>query len=143
MPSLLVCNVGPNPHIYLNILTAFHNFATCSAYQYVSFFSVLSNTPSVCIAEHSCLYRTGDFARIMKGSLIYEGRTDSQVKVRGHRVDLSEVEQAVTAVTGVDKSVVLCYNPGEAEQVTHHMSLSILCELGHADSETHCCCRRC
>ncbi|PNF43301.1 hypothetical protein B7P43_G14455 [Cryptotermes secundus] len=67
--------------------------------------------------EHSRLYRTGDFARLVKGSLMYEGRTDSQVKVRGHRVDLSEVEQAVAAVPGVEKSVVLCYKPGEIEQV--------------------------
>jgi amino acid adenylation domain-containing protein len=66
--------------------------------------------------DHSCLYRTGDFARLVKGTLIYEGRTDSQVKVRGHRVDLSEVQNAVAAVPGIDKSVVLCYRPGEIEQ---------------------------
>lgn len=55
----------------------------------------------------------------MKGTLIYEGRTDSQVKVRGHRVDLSEVENAVAAIPGIDKSVVLCYRPGQIEQVTN------------------------
>lgn len=91
--------------------------------------TMLLNTPPTSIAEHSRMYRTGDFARLVKGSLIYEGRTDSQVKVRGHRVDLSEVEQAVAAVPGVDKSVVLCYKPGEIEQVTHHMSLNVHCEV--------------
>ncbi|CAH1993809.1 unnamed protein product [Acanthoscelides obtectus] len=65
---------------------------------------------------HAKLYRTGDFARIEKGILIYEGRTDSQVKVRGHRVDLSEVEKAVAAIEGIEKAVVLCYNPGEMNQ---------------------------
>lgn len=90
----------------------------------------LSN-PLTVDPEHSRLYRTGDFARIVKGSLIYEGRTDSQVKVRGHRVDLSEVEQAVAAVPGVDKSVVLCYKPGETEQalmayVTAHPSACLM-----------------
>nr|CAH7759239.1 unnamed protein product [Callosobruchus chinensis] len=65
---------------------------------------------------HAKLYRTGDFARIEKGILIYEGRTDSQIKVRGHRVDLSEVEKTVAAVEGIDKAVVLCYNPGEMNQ---------------------------
>lgn len=29
---------------------------------------------------YSKLYKTGDFARIEKGVLIYEGRTDSQVR---------------------------------------------------------------
>lgn len=85
---------------------------------------MFSNTPPVSIAEHSRLYRTGDFARLVKGSLMYEGRTDSQVKVRGHRVDLSEVERAVAAVPGIDKSVVLCYRPGEIEQVTNLTSHS-------------------
>lgn len=62
------------------------------------------------------LYRTGDFARICKGTILYEGRTDSQVKIRGHRVDLSEVEKAVNSVEGIEKGVVLCYKPGEINQ---------------------------
>ncbi|KAF2902812.1 hypothetical protein ILUMI_03369 [Ignelater luminosus] len=62
------------------------------------------------------LYRTGDFARIEKGVLVYEGRTDSQIKIRGYRVDLSEIEKAVNAIDGVDKGVVLCYKPGEINQ---------------------------
>lgn len=62
------------------------------------------------------LYRTGDFARIEKNQIIYEGRTDSQVKIRGHRVDLTEVEKALNGVDGVDKAVVLCYKPGEINQ---------------------------
>lgn len=85
----------------------------------------------VSIADHSCLYRTGDFARLVKGTIIYEGRTDSQVKVRGHRVDLSEVENAVAAVPGIDKSVVLCYRPGETEQVTNHIRCSPYRDVGH------------
>lgn len=52
-----------------------------------------------------------------KGTLVFEGRTDSQVKVRGHRVDLSELETALARVDGVDKGVVLCYRPGEEDQV--------------------------
>ncbi|CAG9772921.1 unnamed protein product [Ceutorhynchus assimilis] len=65
---------------------------------------------------YSKLFRTGDYARIEKGTLLYEGRTDSQVKIRGHRVDLSEVEKAVNSLKGVDKGVVLCYKPGEMSQ---------------------------
>ncbi|KAG6459387.1 hypothetical protein O3G_MSEX011364 [Manduca sexta] len=55
------------------------------------------------------LYRTGDFGTLHKGVILYAGRTDSQVKIRGHRVDLLEVDKAVSAVPGVEKSVVLCY----------------------------------
>ncbi|CAH2097147.1 unnamed protein product [Euphydryas editha] len=63
------------------------------------------------------LYRTGDFGTLHKGVILYEGRTDSQVKIRGHRVDLQEVERAVSAIQDVDKAEVLYYRlaSGNAE----------------------------
>lgn len=64
----------------------------------------------------SRLYRTGDFAKLEKGIIVYEGRTDSQVKIRGHRCDLSEIEKALVCLEEVDKAVVLCYKPGEINQ---------------------------
>ncbi|XP_046737507.1 tyrocidine synthase 2 [Diprion similis] len=66
--------------------------------------------------EYSRLYRTGDYARMVKGTLIYEGRTDAQIKIRGHRVDFAEVERAVVSFSAVDKAVVLCSKPGELSQ---------------------------
>lgn len=65
---------------------------------------------------YSKLYRTGDFASLIKGVIYYEGRTDSQIKIRGHRVDLSEVEKNLTALDYVEKGVVLCYHSGEVDQ---------------------------
>ncbi|XP_055633046.1 beta-alanyl-bioamine nonribosomal peptide synthetase ebony [Toxorhynchites rutilus septentrionalis] len=62
------------------------------------------------------LYRTGDFASVSKGCVYYEGRTDSQIKIRGHRVDLSEVEKNLLSLPGVDKGIVLCYHGGEIDQ---------------------------
>lgn len=38
------------------------------------------------------------------------------MKIRGHRVDLTEVEKAVASIEEVDKAVVLCYKPGEMSQ---------------------------
>lgn len=67
-------------------------------------------------AAHSKLYKTGDFARLDKGIIVYEGRTDSQIKIRGHRVDLSEIEKALLSFEEVEKAVVLCYRPGELNQ---------------------------
>jgi L-asparagine oxygenase len=45
-------------------------------------------------------YRTGDLGRIMEGQLVLAGRLDDEVKVDGHRVNLSGIEQAISAVAG-------------------------------------------
>jgi len=53
-------------------------------------------------------YRTGDLARYLgNGQIEIVGRTDSQVKVRGHRIDLSEVEALLANCPGVVDNVVV------------------------------------
>jgi len=48
------------------------------------------------------LFRTGDRARwLADGSLLYLGRSDGQVKIRGHRIELGEVEAALAACPGI------------------------------------------
>ncbi len=54
------------------------------------------------------LYRTGDLGRFRPdGSLDFLGRVDHQVKVRGHRIELGEVEAALRAAPGVRDAVVV------------------------------------
>ncbi|HEY0640001.1 MAG TPA: amino acid adenylation domain-containing protein, partial [Pseudonocardiaceae bacterium] len=51
-------------------------------------------------------YRTGDLGRYWPdGTLEFLGRTDHQVKLRGHRVELGEVEAALHAHPGVTHAV--------------------------------------
>lgn len=51
-------------------------------------------------------YRTGD--RVREGeSLTWVGRSDGQVKIRGHRVELGEVEAALRGIDGVEEAVAV------------------------------------
>ncbi|XP_029169302.1 uncharacterized protein LOC114939219 [Nylanderia fulva] len=74
------------------------------------------DNPHAIDPEYPKIFRTGDYAKIVKDLLIYEGRVDSQIKVRGHRVDLTEVEKIIVRIPGINKVVVLCYKPGELSQ---------------------------
>jgi hypothetical protein len=48
------------------------------------------------------MYRSGDLGRYLSdGSIDFLGRCDTQVKLRGHRIELGEVEAAIREHTGV------------------------------------------
>ena len=52
-------------------------------------------------------YRTGDIARFNNtGDIVYVGRVDAQVKVRGFRVELAEIEALLLQVNGIQAAVV-------------------------------------
>ncbi|MCY8377326.1 amino acid adenylation domain-containing protein [Bacillus inaquosorum] len=54
------------------------------------------------------LYRTGDLAkRLSNGELEYLGRTDDQVKVRGHRIELGEIQAALLQLPIVKEAAVI------------------------------------
>lgn len=54
-------------------------------------------------------YRTGDRVRRPEGDrpLIYLGRVDQQIKIRGHRVELNEIEHVMRTIAEVDTAVAV------------------------------------
>jgi amino acid adenylation domain-containing protein len=53
-------------------------------------------------------YRTGDLAALdARANLLYRGRRDDQIKIRGHRVELQEVEAAARAASAATAAVAL------------------------------------
>ena len=54
------------------------------------------------------MYRTGDLVRWLPGGILdYRGRIDFQVKVRGFRVELGEIETRMLEVEGVKEALVI------------------------------------
>ncbi len=59
------------------------------------------------------LYRTGDVARLLPdGRIEFQGRRDGQVKLRGFRVELGEIESALVGHPAVREAVVTARDDG-------------------------------
>ncbi|MFZ2239446.1 MAG: amino acid adenylation domain-containing protein, partial [Gordonia amarae] len=70
------------------------------------------------------LYRTGDLVRRRAdGVLEYLGRTDFQVKLRGQRVELGEIEAVIAAAPGVvNAAVIVAKAPGGGDYLVGYVS---------------------
>ncbi len=55
-------------------------------------------------------YKTGDLGRIINGEVHYEGRSDNQIKLRGYRIELSEIESIITRHPRVSRAIALLKN---------------------------------
>lgn len=76
------------------------------------------------------LFRTGDLGRLRAdGNLEFVGRRDLQVKVRGHRIELEEVEAAVAALPVVrDCAVALETGHGDGASLSAYLVAAPGCE---------------
>jgi amino acid adenylation domain-containing protein len=69
--------------------------------------------------RHEGFHRTGDLGRLdERGRLLFVGRSDLRVKIRGQRVEIEEVERALETCPGIDSALVVCRDSG-----THAASL--------------------
>ncbi|PXX71568.1 amino acid adenylation domain-containing protein, partial [Nocardia tenerifensis] len=81
----------------------------------------------------SRMYRTGDMVRWERrgaddATLVFLGRADSQIKIRGQRLELGEIEAALTGQDEVEHAIVT--TAGEAD--TTRLAAYLVAAPGHA-----------
>lgn len=55
------------------------------------------------------IYRSGDIAKLLPdGTIEYVGRRDSQIKIRGHRIEIGEIEDSFAKIPNVQNVAVIC-----------------------------------
>ncbi len=70
----------------------------------------------------SRLYRTGDLARYLPaGNVEFLGRGDLQVKVRGYRIELAEIESALTEHPLIGQAIVVLRHDGGRERLVAYV----------------------
>ena len=52
-------------------------------------------------------YLTGDLGRYVNGALVFLGRNDAQVQIRGYRVEIYEIENAISKIENIVSNAVI------------------------------------
>lgn len=69
-------------------------------------------------SPHNTLYRSGDLVRIDScGNILFLGRADNQVKIRGNRIELEEIESVLLSHPYVIQATLAAINEGENNKV--------------------------
>ena len=70
----------------------------------------LTKQSFICLSEMSDInvYKTGDIGNFLEnGNLAISGRKDHQIKIRGHRVELEEIEYHLSKISEINQAIVL------------------------------------
>lgn len=71
------------------------------------------------------MYRTGDNVRqLPDGTICFIGRSDHQVKLRGYRVELGEIEAIINEFTGIKDAVVILITQDCSEALAAYVTLT-------------------
>jgi len=84
------------------------------------------------LAGEGVLYRTGDLVRYRPdGQLEYIGREDNQIKLRGFRVELGEIEAAIVTHETIAEAVVTVWDAGDDDR---RLVAYVAAQGGHPES---------
>ena len=88
--------------------------------------------------KYEVLLRTGDMVRILHdGTLGFIGRRDSQVKIRGNRLELSEVEAVIREIDFIEDLTVQIIENGSNNELVAYVVVSE--DLGVEDLKSAVC----
>lgn len=59
------------------------------------------------VIDNSLHYLTGDLGRKINGEIVFLGRNDSQVQIKGYRVEIFEIEHAISKINGIISNAVI------------------------------------
>ncbi|HDR8112236.1 TPA: amino acid adenylation domain-containing protein, partial [Bacillus cereus] len=72
------------------------------------------------------MYKTGDTARYLEnGAIEYVGRIDNQIKIRGHRIEIGEIEHRLLAHEAINEAAVILKKNGDTDQ---YICAYVVCE---------------
>jgi len=88
----------------------------------------------------TCVYKTGDLVRFDEGgNFVFVGRADTMVKVRGYRVELSEVELTLCSNPMVSEAVaVVLLDEGAGARIAAYVSPVGDAQVGAQELKAHC-----
>ncbi|MCW3465930.1 non-ribosomal peptide synthetase [Chitinophaga nivalis] len=99
--DLSICPVQTIGEIYVGgagVARGYHNRAALTAERFIA-------DP---FRPGERMYRSGDYARVLPdGDIEYIGRKDEQVKIRGHRIELGDIESWLAKHTAIKDVLVL------------------------------------
>ena len=68
--------------------------------------------------HRAIFYRSGDYVREDdRGRLWFQGRVDNQVKIRGHRIELEEIDLAVQSIADVQRAVAVVVGGIDGDEI--------------------------
>ena len=97
--------------------------------------------------ENAKMYRTGDLARInIDGNFEFLGRIDDQIKLRGHRIELSDIEANLAAHPDIENCAVVLVENKERileSEVVNCISCGLPSNYPEIDFDEHGVCQLC
>ena len=72
------------------------------------------------------IYKTGDLTVLLPdGAVNYIGRIDNQVKLRGFRIELSEIDSKILSFTGIKESITVIHDKNICSYIVTSSEISI------------------